>query len=121
MRPTVWRSLMADDKQTPSSNKRTPSSELTAKGAMPYVVAALLTSVAMAWYFFLFVPGQLEYFLGSKFRTLAVASGQVQSKIDGLQKALANVKDVGTPADIEKYFGVVVPDLQIVTPQHPAF
>jgi hypothetical protein len=42
----------------------------------------------MALYFFWYVPYQLDYFLGAKFRTLAVATGQVKSKVDALQQAL---------------------------------
>jgi len=43
----------------------------------------------MAWYFFMFVPAKLQYFVGLRFRTLAVASGQVKSKAENLASSLA--------------------------------
>ena len=79
MEPTPQASLSAQA----SSSKLFLSSSV-----VPYLVAALLASGAMAWYFFVFVPAQLEYFAGLRFRTLAVASGQVRSKIENLQRAL---------------------------------
>ena len=40
--------------------------------ALPYILAAVVASTVMAWYFFVFVPGKLDYFVGLKFRTLAL-------------------------------------------------
>ena len=39
------------------------------------------------WYFFAFVPPKLEYFLGLRYRTLAVAAGQFKSKVESLSAA----------------------------------
>ena len=58
------------------------------RSASPYFLAALLTAAAMGWYFFLFVPQKLEYFVGQRFRTLAVASGQIKSKSESLAGSL---------------------------------
>jgi hypothetical protein len=44
----------------------------------------------MGWYFFLFVPSQLEYFIGARFRTLAVCAGHLKSKMESLQKSWDN-------------------------------
>src|SRR5262245_13085074 len=107
---------MAEKQQTPTSgtSQTTRKSELSVTGAMPYVIGALLICGAMAWYFFVFVPTQLEYYAGSRFRTLAVAGGQVQSKIESLQKALDGVRSIAR-TDIEAYLKVVIPDIQLVT------
>src|SRR6187399_1891619 len=62
--------------------------------ASPYFVAAFLASMAMGWYFFLYVPQKLDYFVGLRFRTLAVASGQIKSKAESLGGSL----DIAQPA-----------------------
>jgi len=59
--------------------------------ATPYFIAALLAAVAMGWYFFVFVPQKLEYFVGLRFRTLAVASGQIKGKAESLGRSLSSV------------------------------
>jgi hypothetical protein len=51
-----------------------------AGSTMPYVAAAIFAAGIMAWYFFVYVPAKLDYFIGLRFRTLAVAGAQVASK-----------------------------------------
>ncbi len=58
------------------------------RSTTPYFVASLLAAVAMGWYFFVFVPQKLEYFMGLRFRTLAVASGQIKGKSESLGLSL---------------------------------
>jgi hypothetical protein len=58
------------------------------RSATPYFVAAFLAAVAMGWYFFLYVPQKLEYFVGLRFRALAVASGQIKGKAESLGASL---------------------------------
>jgi len=89
---------MAEKAQDPSTSESAkPSRDKEkeegsfARTTLPYVIAALLASAAMAWYFFVFVPTKLDYFVGLRFRTLAVASGQIASKIDNLARALGSV------------------------------
>lgn len=64
--------------------------------ATPYLIAALLAATAMGWYFFAFVPQKLDYFVGLRFRTLAVASGQIKSKAENLALSL-NSSPAGLP------------------------
>ena len=58
----------------------------------------------MGWYFFVFVPQKLEYYVGQRFRTLAVASGQIKGKsgcvvcIDGTCYTLASIPPAGVSA-----------------------
>jgi hypothetical protein len=65
----------------------------------PYVIATALACGAMAWYFFIFVPSKLEYFTGLRFRTMAVAAGQVRSKIESLQVALELAREGVRPQE----------------------
>ena len=96
------------------------------RSALPYVIAALVAATAMAWYFFVFVPGKLEYFVSLRFRTLAVASGHIQNKVENLAKALTFVPtgtgDACTPlGDQErKYIDLVLPDIQVDKNNRPA-
>ena len=96
-----------------------------------YVIAALLASAAMAWYFFVFVPTKLDYFVGLRFRTLAVASGNVASKIDSLARALDSVPkptDAGQnspcsrppSSDEASYVALVLPEIQLSPAGDPA-
>jgi hypothetical protein len=96
------------------------------RSALPYLIAALVAAAAMAWYFFIFVPGKLEYFVSLRFRTLAVASGHIQNKVENLAKALTIVPTVTgtaceTLGDQElKYIGQVLPDIQVDKNNRPA-
>ncbi len=94
---------------------------------MPYIVTALLACAAMAWYFFVFVPSQIEYFVGLRFRTLAVASGQIRSKIESLQQALDSAVRAVRPngespglglsnveaTNVENYVATLLPDVHL--------
>ena len=94
---------MADKEEAPSTPERksrkapsTPERIRRAKAtfsktAFPYILAAVVASTVMAWYFFVFVPAKLDYFVGLKFRTLAVASGHVGAKVQNMAKALRSV------------------------------
>jgi hypothetical protein len=65
---------------------------------MPYYVAAFFAAAVMAWYFFVFVPAKLDYFVGLRLRTLAVASGQVKTQIETLAGVLAKAGTLRTRA-----------------------
>jgi len=83
----------------------------------------------MGWYFFVFVPQKLEYYVGQRFRTLAVASGQIKGKSESLGQSLNNAPSLpndksvapnpldstGAPAEraTEKYLRLLVPDIQL--------
>ncbi len=86
---------------------------------MPYLAAAIFAAGVMAWYFFVYVPAKLDYFVGLRFRTLAVASAQVASKEENLFKALKGAVAAGagksgtvTRDVISGYFRALVPDMQ---------
>lgn len=107
--------------------------------ATPYFIAALLAATAMGWYFFAFVPQKLDYFVGLRFRTLAVASGQITSKAENLalslnsspsqqlksspaQKKPQNPGGIGAEkvaaapsdeSDTARYLRLLVPDIQL--------
>jgi len=114
---------MADNgKETPVPQKKEKSS--ISGTVLPYVVAAALASAVMAWYLFIFVPGKLDYFVGLKFRTLAVAGGHVGSKIQSLERALGSVPGLTettclTRADRDQaliatqYMALVLPEIRV--------
>ena len=126
---------MADTKNDPStSEKKDPSTSEQirrakpsfSKTALPYIMAAVIASTAMAWYFFVFVPGKLDYFVGLKFRTLAVASGHVGAKVQNMAKALRSVpglaaKECPVATDDRRnlassYIALVLPEIQLDGP-----
>ena len=113
---------MADAaKPGPLSTPEVRNTPTLSGGVQPYVIAALMAATAMAWYFFIFVPEKMNYFVGLRFRTLAVAAGHVKSKADSLAQAL-NVGLGVTPlqpdtaptpdALLSEYLRLVVPDIQ---------
>jgi hypothetical protein len=91
------------------------------RSATPYFIAALLAALAMGWYFFIFVPQKLEYFVGLRFRTLAVASGQIKGKAESLGRSMSIApSDPHTSAErapsetaTAKYLRLLVPDIQV--------
>lgn len=99
---------MADPKDSTQSTKR-PSRGKRAvfRGVLPYVVAALVTASVMAWYFFFYVPAKLDYFVGLRLRTLAVAAGQAKSKAETLARSLRSA----SRGDTADYLKALVPDL----------
>src|SRR5262245_18701842 len=62
------------------------------------VVSATAAAISRV-YLFNYVPSKLQSFLGMRFRTLAVAAGQLKSKAESLSQALtsAKTKIVGAP------------------------
>src|SRR5918993_5085728 len=87
----------------PPAGKTAPAKTLKERvaiprSATPYFAAAVLAVVAMGWYFFVFVPQKLEYFVGLRFRTLAVASGQIKGKSESLRASLSSAPPLGTAA-----------------------
>ena len=108
---------------TPPSAPSRLSKARASTSTMPYLVAAVFASSVMAWYFFVFVPSKLDYFVGLRFRTLAVASAQVKSKAENLVRALDGainplddkLKPVIGPTDevARGYFAALVPDMQL--------
>ena len=123
---------MADDaKPRPSSAPDVRNPSAFTGTVLPYVIAALMASSAMAWYFFIFVPAKTNYFVGLRFRTLAVAAGHVKNKADNLAQALnialdvppvhpAQVSEKSGASDkkeekrqlVSEYLRLVVPDIQ---------
>jgi hypothetical protein len=82
-------SLEGEDGMSETARPDRPSrTRVTSKTTVPYLVGALAAAAVMAWYFFVYVPNKLEYFIGLRFRTLAVASGQVKSKGEKLADSL---------------------------------
>jgi hypothetical protein len=116
------------EQSKPSASDEKEEASL-ARTTLPYVIGALLAAVAMAWYFFVFVPAKLDYFVGLRFRTLAVASGHVASKIDDLARGLGSVPqrppalpkaECGNPTkDVKtsraKYVSLVLPEIQLTS------
>ena len=97
---------------------RTWKSRFVSRITAPYFGAAVCAAAVMAWYFFDFVPGKLDYFVGLRFRTLAVASAQVKSKTENLARALQSGNESTT--DSADYFSKLVPDLQLLAEAKPA-
>ena len=134
---------MADKEEAPSTPERksrkassTPERIRRAKAtfsktAFPYILAAVVASTVMAWYFFVFVPAKLDYFVGLKFRTLAVASGHVGAKVQNMARALRSIPGLAgtacpTPTETtdatgtntrrnlaSRYIALVLPEIQL--------
>jgi len=99
-----------NDRRTPGSGTRTiimpsepvvPSTHVipgdgrpphVPRSTLPYYAAGVLAAGAIVWYMFVFVPAKLEYFVGLRLRTLAVAAGQVKTKAENLASALNKVQ-----------------------------
>jgi hypothetical protein len=75
-----------------------------------YLVVAATAAGISGLYFFSYVPAKLQYFLGMRFRTLAVAAGQLRSKAESLSAALTSANE--SVADPEGYLSILVPDLR---------
>ena len=74
-----------------------------------YLVVGATAAAISGLYFFSYVPAKLQYFLGMRFRTLAVAAGQLKSKAESLSAGLTSAKDI--VADPEVYLNTLIPDL----------
>ncbi len=109
---------MANDVTDTAATGEAPEGERSlSRSALPYLMAAVVASAAMAWYFFVYVPEKLDYFVGLKFRTLAVASGHVQSKVENLARALRSAPGLQSGGDCraatrpDVYISLVLPDI----------
>jgi hypothetical protein len=93
---------------------------------MPYLAGAVFAAGAMAWYFFVFFPAKLDYFVGLRFRTLAVAAGQIASKEDALSTVLRGAFDAGARSrlphagELRGYFARLVPEMRFEPLPAPA-
>jgi len=78
-----------------------------------YLVVAATAAAISGVYLFSYVPSKLQYFLGMRFRTLAVAAGQLKSKAESLSQALTSAKTnvAGAPQQAI-YLRVLIPDLK---------
>ena len=76
-----------------------------------YIAFGLAAAAISGWYLFAYVPGQLQYFLGMRFRTLAIASAQLQSKAESLAKAVDYADANLNPNTSQAYLNAVVPEL----------
>src|SRR5262245_54134776 len=76
-----------------------------------YLVVAATAAGISGLYLFRYVPSKLQYFLGMRFRTLAVAAGQLKSKAESLSQALTSAKKVDA-TDRTEYLRILVPDLK---------
>ena len=124
--------MQHEAQQSSSSKEASKGRFASTRGMTPYLIAAFLAAGSMAWYFFVFVPAQLEYFVGLRFRTLAVASGQIRSKIENLEKALDGA-GAGVRKDhsakkaafsekereqVKSYLRLLVPEIQLDEGDH---
>src|SRR5258705_7502770 len=75
-----------------------------------YLVVAATAAAISGLYFFSYVPAKLQYFLGMRFRTLAVAAGQLKSKAESLSAGLTSAKD--SVADPDVYLTILIPELK---------
>jgi hypothetical protein len=114
----------SEPKKDPSTSEQIRRAKPSfSKTALPYILSAVIASAVMAWYFFVFVPAKLDYFVGLKFRTLAVASGHVGTKVQNMAKALHSVPGLSStecpsPTDARQslaadYAALVLPELQL--------
>ena len=112
-----------------ASNSEAKGDQSFSRPTLPYVIAALVASAAMAWYFFVYVPAKLDYFIGLRFRTLAVASGHISSKLENLATAFHGVVQASDSStctggndtrDTETYLSLVLPDIRIDGRGRPA-
>jgi len=76
-----------------------------------YLVVGATAAGISGLYLFRYVPSKLQYFLGMRFRTLAVAAGQLKSKAESLSQALTSAKKVD-PRDQTEYLRILIPDLK---------
>src|SRR5262247_4059730 len=86
------------------------SSASIVRSVVLYLVVAATAAAISGIYLFSYVPAKLQYFLGMRFRTLAVAAGQLKSKAESLSQALtsAKTKVVGAPQQAI-YLRVLIP------------
>ena len=93
--------------KTPDKNGKRPSP----RSLIPYFLVAVTAATMCGWYFFAYVPPKLQYFMGLRFRTLAVAARQVKGKVESLSAALKTALET-RELRANEYLRLLVPDLQ---------
>src|SRR5215510_5364638 len=94
----------------PAKHSRAGGSSFVRSVVLYLVVGATAAGIS-GLYLFRYVPSKLQYFLGMRFRTLAVAAGQLKSKAESLSQALTSAKKVDA-TDRTEYLRILVPDLK---------
>src|SRR5262245_55064179 len=107
----------------PEKKKRLPRVAAVGRSTIPYIAVAVFAAAIMGWYFFVVVPAKLDYFVGLRFRTLAVAAAQVKGKVeslkaslDGAVRPLAGATAGGKEIFVEqtgKYLTTLIPELKV--------
>src|SRR5438874_2691451 len=84
------------------------------RSLVPYFLVAVAAGVIWGGYFFVYVPPKLQYFVGLRFRTLAVSAGQLKSKIESLAVSVkyADAAFRNNRDNESTYLRFVVPELR---------
>jgi hypothetical protein len=112
--PDTDSSVKPDDRSAGKSAKPNGGGSIV-RTIILYVAFGLAAAAISGWYLFDYVPGQLEYFLGMRFRTLAIAAAQLQSKAESLGNAVAYTDYISLNKS-ELYLNAVVPELKTTLP-----
>src|SRR5262245_40237772 len=90
---------------------RTSGASFTRTVVLYLIVGAAAAGIS-GLYLFRYVPSKLQYFLGMRFRTLAVAAGQLKSKAESLSQALASAKRSVEADKQTEYLRILIPDVR---------
>ena len=104
--------------QSSDAPSRGAKARAISRVTVPYLAAAIFAASAMGWYFFAFVPSQLDYFFGLRFRALAVAAAQVKSKAENLARSLESAVNPAASTNLEsaqEYLSLLVPEIRIAS------
>src|ERR1700730_9241221 len=74
-----------------------------------YGLCLMPAIIMLGFYWFEYIPSQLEYFMNLRFRTLSIISDQLRTKIESLATSLENAQK--SDSDADKYIQALVPDL----------